>query len=69
MDWVEAWAAFLSAPLSSQLCVFISLTATLTFVGWPFKILHRYVRHLDIEKQGWPPPHIDADGDWKSDES
>jgi len=22
-------------------------------------------RHLNIRKAGWPPPHLDADGDFK----
>lgn len=23
----------------------------------------RFMRHLNIRAQGWPPPHLDADGD------
>lgn len=23
----------------------------------------RFIRHLNIRSQGWPPPHLDADGD------
>jgi hypothetical protein len=23
----------------------------------------RFLRHLNIRAQGWPPPHLDADGD------
>lgn len=25
------------------------------------------LRHLNIRKQGWPPAHLDADGDFKSE--
>jgi hypothetical protein len=31
----------------------------LTFV---FKVINRIVRHRTIVKMGWPPPHLDADG-------
>lgn len=30
-----------------------------------FKCWNRTMRHLNIRKQGWPPPHCDADGDFK----
>jgi hypothetical protein len=33
------------------------------FVCW-----NRFVRHLNISKSGWPPSHLDADGDWKPNE-
>lgn len=23
----------------------------------------RFIRHLNIRSKGWPPPHLDADGD------
>lgn len=25
----------------------------------------RFTRVLMVRKHGWPPPHLDADGDWK----
>lgn len=25
---------------------------------------NRLLRHLNVRKAGWPPPHLDADGDW-----
>ena len=28
-------------------------------------IFTRFIRHLNISKAGWPPAHLDADGDWK----
>lgn len=30
---------------------------------WMF-IWNRLMRHLNIRKHGWPPPHCDADGDF-----
>ena len=29
------------------------------------KIVSRILRTLMVRKQGWPPGHLDADGDWK----
>lgn len=26
----------------------------------------RYMRYLSVKSKGWPPSHLDADGDWKS---
>ena len=26
-------------------------------------LVNRTIRHLNIRKAGWPPPHVDADGD------
>jgi len=28
----------------------------------------RFLRMLMIRKHGWPPSHLDADGDWKPQE-
>lgn len=25
----------------------------------------RFMRMLQVRKHGWPPAHLDADGDWK----
>ena len=29
---------------------------------------NRILRSRNIREQGWPPPHLDADGDWKKQE-
>jgi len=34
----------------------------------PYKLIRRYLRHLDISKNGWPPKHIDADGEFEKEE-
>lgn len=28
-----------------------------------FRCWNRWVRHLNIKAHGWPPAHLDADGD------
>lgn len=30
----------------------------------PFRLVNRWIRHRDIVARGWPPEHLDADGDW-----
>ena len=32
-------------------------------ICYPFKIANRYFRSKNIASQGWPPTHLDADGD------
>ncbi len=27
----------------------------------------RFLRMIMVYKHGWPPPHLDADGDWKGE--
>ena len=41
-------------------CVFFG-SAVLHFF---FKCWNRLMRHLSVRKHGWPPPHLDADGDF-----
>jgi len=31
----------------------------------PLRLAKRWIRHLDIKQHGWPPPDIDADGDFE----
>lgn len=33
-----------------------------------YKIVNRFFRTLNIRKNGWPPEHCDADGDFKNEE-
>jgi hypothetical protein len=52
--------------------LFLLLLAAILIVGnllaWPFRLANRVVRHLNIRKAGWPPEHLDADGDYKRKE-
>jgi hypothetical protein len=48
---------------SPYLTVFVAIVASEML----FKMWNRLLRHLNIRKQGWPPPHCDADGDFKPD--
>ncbi len=34
----------------------------------PFSLAKRAIRSRDIRACGWPPPHCDADGDFRSED-
>lgn len=34
----------------------------------PFRLMKRQIRSRDIRAKGWPPAHVDADGDFKDEE-
>ncbi len=34
----------------------------------PFRLVNRWIRHRNIVAQGWPPAHLDADGDYHEKE-
>ncbi|MCA9458470.1 MAG: hypothetical protein KC587_17515 [Nitrospira sp.] len=42
------------------------LTFFLAFMVLEF--LYLFIRHLNIRRHGWPPPHCDADGDFNEEE-
>lgn len=46
------WLAFFLAYLILSACV-----------EYPLKIINRWIRHRNIAVAGWPPAHLDADGD------
>lgn len=43
------------------------------FLAWlithfVFVVINRFLRTIKVLAAGWPPEHLDADGDWKSEE-
>lgn len=44
----------------------ILLLVVCYFLTLPIRLL---LRHWNIRKQGWPPAHLDADGDFKSEQN
>jgi hypothetical protein len=48
--------------------VFVFLLAWLLCwtMSWPFRLVNRWIRHRNIAAKGWPPFHLDADGDTRS---
>lgn len=53
----QPWLAFFLICASYYLLKFVITT--------PMRMLNRWCRHKNIAAKGWPPPHLDADGDWK----
>lgn len=35
-------------------------------IALPFQLVKRWIRHRNIVARGWPPFHLDADGDTRS---
>jgi hypothetical protein len=63
-------ACALSIFVGCPLMVFIGLlvAAVLDLIRVIIQSLlpmNRFIRHLNVRKAGWPPAHLDADGDWK----
>lgn len=47
------------------------LTFALAYISYcivaiPFNLVNRCIRSRNIKNAGWPPPHLDADGDGKA---
>ena len=34
-------------------------------INLPFRFWNRWLRHRNIVSHGWPPEHLDADGDFR----
>ncbi len=47
----------------------ISLVALFLIMAFFFKGWNRLMRMLNIRKNGWPPAHCNADGDFKVNKS
>lgn len=48
---------------SPYLTFFLALTASELI----FRVWNRFWRHWSIHKHGYPPPHCDADGDFRQE--
>lgn len=44
---------------------FVAAFIAFLICGTVFRMWIRFMRHLNIRAQGWPPAHCDADGDFK----
>ena len=47
---------------------FVALVMVCLMAGTISGIWARFIRHLNIRKHGWPPPHCNADGYLKEEE-
>lgn len=56
--WFFGWTAFWSI-----LILLTGVFGTMRLVL--FSLPNRILRTIKVTRQGWPPEHLDADGDWK----
>lgn len=58
---MTVWQYLHDAPwFALAMALLASLTITMP--------IRYFFRHLNIRRNGWPPPHLDADGDLRDDE-
>lgn len=56
---------FLSMAKEWPLGLFLELWVIGCLAGLVAKMFGRILRSINIAIRGWPPAHLDADGDWK----
>lgn len=49
LAWCALWLIWAVVPLTQS----------------TFLIVNRVLRSVKVLCRGWPPPHLDADGDWR----
>jgi hypothetical protein len=60
--WTEFSA---TSPYLALTLAFWALVAACVFVGNASRLTNRVFRMVMVTLRGWPPAHLDADGDWK----
>jgi hypothetical protein len=58
---------FFSLPFLTVI-VLVIIQVIVGLITLPFRIVNRVMRHWNIHKHGYPPPHCDADGDFEKEE-
>jgi len=54
----------IQSPVLTFCCVLaVCITVYHTVYNIFFRLPNRYIRHKNIVARGWPPSHLDADGD------
>jgi hypothetical protein len=48
---------------SHPLLTFALACCVVQVISYPFRLVNRFVRARNIKNAGWPPEHLDADGD------
>lgn len=68
MDTLTFYAfalAFASEHYFLTWCLLWLLWPIVTLPSLAFRLINRTYRVINIAIRGWPPAHVDADGDWK----
>lgn len=61
------WEFYDKNPILMVLLSLLFLSNIHVPLNFIFRLWNRYLRSKNIRSQGWPPPHLDADGDFKPD--
>ena len=65
---MNAWDFWNAHPFLAW-CALWLLWAPAAIVGQLVRLANRFVRKANIKAAGWPPSHLDADGDWKPEDA
>lgn len=60
-----AWAFFGEHWFISLCALFVAASVIKRAIEVPYYAINRVLRHLNIRRHGWPPAHVDADGDFR----
>jgi hypothetical protein len=55
-------------PILTVILAFIAGSVVTSPFRYGFRAYNRHLRSKNIAAQGWPPEHLDADGDFKKTE-
>ena len=58
------WQTFFLLPFAS-LALFVCMLFLEYCIKIVFLTINRMLRTIKVCVRGWPPDHLDADGDWK----
>lgn len=53
------------SPWLTFFAFWIAVWGVVTIIGLPFRLWNRVLRSRNIRERGWPPEHLDGDGDFR----
>lgn len=57
--------AFIGTGIVIAILIHASVSALQIITTFIFRLINRFIRMTIVLIRGWPPNHLDADGDWK----
>lgn len=67
----EGWTSCPGALTMTEYALahpWLTLLLALCFLQGAVILGNRVLRSINVALRGWPPAHLDADGDWKAEE-
>lgn len=61
----ELYAFVSNNQMPAFFLALIAAWVTVSIASQPFRFFNRWMRSRNIAARGWPPAHLDADGDFK----